>query len=205
MTGLNGWVTVRNDDYGNRQRCSQRGSCYPCAGSTICKAPMIHRSTLNLIVILVCLSVPATVVAQDSFSSLEEKMTGKEFTEAGLDKLTDDELAALNAWIRSRSLAEGEAVAVPGQPQFSGEDPRGFENFGDNSDIESSIVGQFTGWRGNTVFELENGMIWEQTDASSFSSRPIMNPRVTIESGLLGSWRMRVEGLNRRVQVRRIQ
>lgn len=32
-----------------------------------------------------------------------------------------------------------------------------------------------------------------------------MNPRVTIESGLLGSWRMRVEGLNRRVQVRRIQ
>ena len=162
------------------------------------------RSALFLALSL-CLTLSGTVLAQDSFSSLEEKMTGKEFTEAGLDKLTEQELAALNAWIRSRSLAEGEVLANPGAVPNPGQDLRGYENFGDTSDIESRIVGEFTGWRGNTVFELENGMIWEQVDSNSFASQTLMNPRVTIESGLLGSWRMRVEGLNRRVQVRRIQ
>jgi hypothetical protein len=31
-------------------------------------------------------------------------MTGQEFRETGLHKLTDEELAALNRWIRQRSL-----------------------------------------------------------------------------------------------------
>ena len=169
---------------------------------TIMTRPVMIKSTL---VLTLCLFLCVTAFAQDSFSSLEEKMTGKEFTEAGLDKLTDEELAALNAWIRSRSLAEGESAAYAGRAVFSGEDRRGLEDVGDDSDIESSIIGEFTGWHGNTVFELENGMVWEQADTSSFTSRTLMNPRVTIESGLMGNWRMRVEGLNRRVQVRRIR
>ena len=43
--------------------------------------------------------------ADEGFSSLEEQMTGQDFKAAGLDKLTPQELEALNGWIRRRSLA----------------------------------------------------------------------------------------------------
>jgi hypothetical protein len=49
------------------------------------------------------LSIP--IFAAEGFSSLEEQMTGKEFSAAGLDKLSQSELDSLNAWIHAHSLA----------------------------------------------------------------------------------------------------
>lgn len=156
-----------------------------------------------------------TALAQTSFSSLEEQMTGKDFEAAGLEKLSPDELAALNAWIRSRSLATldapkaGSGAVYSGQTTSQDGDMRGFENEqmrnADRSVITSRIVGTFTGWDGQTVFTLENGMIWEQADKDKFYVKAIENPVVTIEPGAFRTWKLSVEGYASDCRVERIQ
>ena len=58
-------------------------------------------------------------------------MTGKEFSETGLSKLTPEELAALNQWLRSHSVATLEdARYAPGAAMTAAAagDLRGFED-----------------------------------------------------------------------------
>ena len=59
----------------------------------------------KFLITFLTLSISASLLAAEGFSSLEEQMTGKEFTAAGLDKLSAEELAVLNAWVRAHSLA----------------------------------------------------------------------------------------------------
>lgn len=161
----------------------------------------MHKCFLALALLL----STASVAAQQAFSSLEEQMTGKEFEAAGLEKLSAQELEALNRWIRSRSLATLDSARGPA----TGGDTRGFENQAiqnmDRSTITSRLVGSFTGWDGETVFELENGMIWEQADNDKFYIRAVENPVVTIEPGAFRTWRLSVEGYSSECRVERIQ
>lgn len=159
----------------------------------------------------------------DEFSSFEERMTGKEFTEAGLHKLTPEELAALNSWVRNRSLAgnddaelqaalaEAEALeraladAQAGDTSSSGSSgPTGALRT-PRERFSSSIVGSFSGWEGGTEFVLENGMVWQQVGNDRYTTRNMENPTVTLRPGLFGSWSLQVEGYNRRTNVRRIR
>ncbi len=151
------------------------------------------------------------VVAETSFSSLEEQMTGKDFQSTGLSKLSAEELEALNAWIRSRSLATLDSPKAGGAAIYSGDsgDARGFETEqmrkSDRSTITSRIVGSFQGWDGQTVFTLDNGMIWEQADKDKFYVKAVENPVVTIEPGAFRTWRLSVEGYSSECRVERIQ
>ena len=75
----------------------------------------------------------------------------------------------------------------------------------DKSDIQSRIVGKFSGWDGQTIFKLENGMIWIQADKDKFYLREVENPAVTISSGMFGSWHLSVDGHDSKCKVKRIQ
>ena len=75
----------------------------------------------------------------------------------------------------------------------------------DRTPIESRIVGKFNGWDGQTVFKLENGMIWVQADKDKFWVKETENPRVVIEPGMFGTWRLSIEGHNSECKVKRIQ
>lgn len=146
----------------------------------------------------------ATLYAAEGFSTVEERMTGKEFTAAGLDKLSAEELASLNQWLRAHSVATLDNARQPNQ------DLRGFEDrvFGGEGDgtVVSRIMGPFTGWRGKgTIFKLENGMIWEQVESGSFSIPETDRAVAVIESGMFNSWRLSIEGYNRTIRVKRVQ
>jgi hypothetical protein len=158
-----------------------------------------------------CLAVGVASAAEQGFSSLEEQMTGKEFTEAGLDKLTQPELDALNGWIRRNSLAtlaapvnSGTTVATVAAAPV--EDRRGYADYdGERTPITSRIVGKFSGWDGQTVFKLENGMIWAQSDKDKFYVKELENPVAIIEPGLFGSWKLHIEGHDSECRVERIE
>ncbi|WP_376694804.1 hypothetical protein [Wenzhouxiangella sp. EGI_FJ10305] len=170
----------------------------------------VIRFSIAMIALAFC-TAPA---AQDDFSSLEERMTGEEYMETGLHKLNEDELAALNEWIRERSLTEEEAREL-NQRRASGSDSetatadrRGLPDSDDDDDerpIKSRIVGTFEGWQGDTVFELENGMVWEQDENGTHYVPPMESPEVEIRPGLFGTWQLVVEGQNRRLKVKRIE
>lgn len=167
------------------------------------------------------LSFHLVVQAQEAFSTLEERMSGKEFKQTGLSKLTDTELSELNEWVRSHSVATLEnasarpaAATAMASVSYADEtaDTRGFENQpktnddGYNDTIHSNIVGTFTGWVGNdNEFTLANGMIWKQVEGDTFNVKARVNPEVTIKRTMLGAWRLSMVGYNNTVRVKRIQ
>jgi hypothetical protein len=160
--------------------------------------------------LLVLIASPMPVMAQKDFASLEEQMTGSEFQDAGLQKLTPEELASLNSWIRKRSLAtldsprymsSGSTTAASGDDDYNRPSIEDMER----EPIVTRINGAFSGWDGHTVFKLENGMIWAQADKDKFFTRELRNPTVTIEPALFGAWRLKVEGFDEDCKVERIE
>lgn len=155
-------------------------------------------SMKKLLFFILAFSIHLAANAADSFSTLEERMSGKEFKETGLGKLTDEELAALNDWLRRHSVAtlENAAARPAGSVANSSStgDMRGFENQPKDDPmgkvINGTIIGAFDGWKGKgTLFKLTNGMVWQQTDNDSFYVKPVENAEITIRKGLLGNWR----------------
>ena len=61
--------------------------------------------------------------------------------------------------------------------------------------IESRIVGEFRGWGGGTIFQLENGQLWQQSNPESYKlAEPMPNPPVAIVKSRIGGYVMSVEG-----------
>lgn len=105
--------------------------------------------------------------------------------------------------------ASVERVASDAPGQAENEDAFGAELLGEREafgldEIESRLIGEFTGWRGNTTFRLENGQVWRQAEAGRLVFRADA-PRVTIRRGAFGTYRLSVEGVNRAVRVRRVE
>ena len=161
------------------------------------------------IVTLLILTATVSVIAAEGFSSLQEQMTGKEFNAAGLDKLSEQELDELNAWIRKHSLATLATTASTSSKAASGDDDKEEKTSDkkdkDTSTVNSKLVGKFSGWDGQTVFKLENGMIWAQASKKKFYTDEIVNPAVEVKHGMFGRWYLTVEGIDEEVKVRRIQ
>lgn len=132
-------------------------------------------------------------------------MSEAEFRASGLHKLSPEELAALNAWIRERL---GSLPEPPVEDRPLAEDRIGFPARADRRVIVSRIDGELDGWGKDplrkTRFRLQNGQVWEQVDTSRGDLK-LIDPVVTIEPAALGSWLMRIEGYNQRIRVRRIQ
>ena len=149
---------------------------------------------------LFCLVLAAFSLPAAAFSTLEERMSAAQFKAAGLDKLSAEELAALNAWLQGNhaTLPAGLAPAPASQDRIGLRD-------GESGSVSSRYVGTFTGWTGNTVFTLENGQVWQQIEPETLGGISLDSPMVTIKSGMFGSWQIQVEGLNSRTRVKRIK
>jgi len=170
-----------------------------------------------LLLFVLALSLHNLALAAEGFSTIEERMTGKEFNEAGLGKLTDTELHALNEWLRRHSVAtldNAPAGSLSGAPAVSRatdtKDLRGFPDEPKSSKgddvINSSIVGTFDGWNAKgTLFKLANGMIWQQVENDSFSIPAVRDPAVVVERGFMNRWHLSVVGHKAKVRVKRIQ
>src|SRR5687768_13605210 len=99
---------------------------------------------LRAVSLLIALALAAPVAAQD-FSSLEERMSDAEFRAAGLDRLSPEELANLNGWLRTRLGAETAAAVVAARDTEGFRSSDGIFNNDDmdRGDIESRAVGTF--------------------------------------------------------------
>ena len=168
----------------------------------------------KLLFFVLAFSIHLAAWGVDGFSTLEERMSGREFQETGLGKLTSEELAALNAWLRDHSVATLENVgadpAAGAANIVAAGDMRGFANQPKDETrgtvISGTIVGSFDGWAGKgTLFKLTNGMIWQQTEKDSFYVEPVENANITIEKGMFGKWYLSMVGEKSKVRVERIQ
>ena len=71
--------------------------------------------------------------------------------------------------------------------------------------IESTIVGQFSGWRPNTRITLANGQVWRIVDDSASDLPPTRNQKVRIERNLFGTFFLKIDGSNDSAKVRRVE
>lgn len=103
------------------------------------------------------------------------------------------------------------AAARPARPAVSPGGPGG-DNFGLELEqakegpqtMTSNFAGTFTGWAGDTVFQLENGQVWKQVESGRLSFRA-ERPVITIRRGWFGAFYLKVEGANKQIRVKRIK
>jgi hypothetical protein len=145
---------------------------------------------------------------------LRKELGEATFMESGLDKLSAKELAVLGGAVEKLLNTQEDVMrAENALPQ--GEDRFGLETVKERVQtlfqsegpkrIESRILGEFTGWKGGTKFNLENGQVWQQTERGSFKVRKMKDPEVVIRRGMLGSYMLKVEGYGTNVKVERIK
>lgn len=70
--------------------------------------------------------------------------------------------------------------------------------------ISSVAKGTFSIWRKGTVLKLSNGQEWKVSSSKRLVHK-ITDPKVTIEKAALGTYKLGIEGVNTRLNVKRIK
>lgn len=166
----------------------------------------MHRS-IRLLTLATLLAFTPCLFAQQPQTGqpIERQMTSEQFKAAGLDKLSSDELASLNAWLNRTLETETEKAAVAAKQKVESEN-RGFLSFGSSEPIVGRIAGEFRGFGRGRSFTLENGQVWQQVDDASLVGARKTAPAVKITPSMIGNaWYMSIEGYNTRAKVQRVK
>src|SRR5438128_12284424 len=137
-------------------------------------------ATPALFCALVFFAVPH-LHAQDE-GGIKQAMSPEEFHKAGLDKLSDEELRNLDRWLsgdREKTAKKAAAKTTKAKMDL----------------VVSRVNGNFGGWGGTTVIQLEDGTAWKQANSDDrFRGSPVDHPRAAVIHGIFG-YKMRIEGV----------
>lgn len=155
----------------------------------------VLRIFFSRMLMLFPLALTVSAAASDAFPGVEKLMNEAQFREAGLTRLSKQELEALNQWLVQYTAEDAEtlAVTVPEIKKLKAKP------------IVSAIKGDFTGWTGKTIFRLENGQVWQQRNDGYFRYRKDTPAIAVIERNALGFHSLKIEGFRRKVGVKRVQ
>src|SRR3954471_8246130 len=133
-------------------------------------------------------SMPAAEPENPAFPGVQKAMTPEQYEAAGLSKLDAAERAKLDEFIRSYVAVSNEKVATTAIDKAIKE-----KKVSEPEVIQSRIVGPFTGYNGRTVFTLENGQRWAQSQYDNAYFPKIDSPPVVIVKAGFG-YRMYIAG-----------
>ena len=138
----------------------------------------------------------------ENFPGVQKVLTPEQYAEAGLNKLSPEERAKLDDYLRGyvtgatqRVAEQASAHAVDTAVKQHKVEPPLL--------IETSIVGRVDGWKTDKVFILSNGQHWKVVDNGSRYFTPLDNPSVFIVRDTFG-YKMAVAG-GGLVRVKRLQ
>jgi hypothetical protein len=157
------------------------------------------------LLLTVCLCVTTIAAADAPDFDVLKSMSVADFRASGLDKLSDAQIKALDAWFatyqqqHAMTCGASATMATVSLQAPAGAAPATPDSF------SAHIAGEFHGWSGGTNFTLDNGQVWEQIDDTVVTLRRMTNPKVTISKGAFNSYYMSVEGVNDTVQVKRLK
>lgn len=168
-----------------------------------------------VIAALALVMVPAaqSLYAQES-TRLQDRMSASDFYDAGLNKLSAQELANLNQWLATHqgtstagvAAAAGAAASGADTAEIKPEHKRSFFFHRDKREaFKAHLVGHFTGWTGQNVVTLDNGQQWQQVGDDKPQCTSADNPEVKVKPSLFGNWLMDVPTCNLLVHVQRVK
>jgi hypothetical protein len=143
--------------------------------------------------LLILSAVPGFAWAEERFPGIKKLMTKQEIQATGVERLTATEVKALDDW-----LVRYTAKKAPGLKVSNEEVRRVFLE-----DVETTIVGPFIGWRGDTLFRLANGEVWQQRYGRTFKSN-LMDPKVVLRRSWAGTFELYIVEEDRAIGVKRV-
>jgi hypothetical protein len=136
---------------------------------------------LALLAAVAAALVAAPLVAMAQQKPIQQEMSPEEFKAAGLDKLSPEELARLNAWLGRKIDTVASEAAAQAKDKVEQEN-RGFFHFGSQDPIVARIQGEFRGFA------------------------RLDSPEVRITPSITGNaWYLAVKGFNTRAKVERVK
>ena len=177
----------------------------------------IRPNLIKIIVALLLLNIGIFTWAGSEMpvpkKHIQDVLDSGQFEKSGLNKLTETELnelsGALFGW-KGEPFSEGDTVRVAENDSngrvadFGKETLPVSQEDKPSENLGSRILGTFTGWKGKSVFHLENGQVWRQIDNSIFVIT-IENPEIVIEKGLFGTYYFQIKGYGSRCKVKRVK
>jgi len=148
------------------------------------RSRLIQCVILGVCVIFGC-TKPAGAAPQEMSGSIQQMMTPEEFSAAGLNKLSPDELQKLDAWLQgyrtvTEKKATEKATARAGRTKMDL--------------IVSRVDGTFNGLTGRTLIRLEDGTVWKQANADDrYRPKVTDHPAAAVIHGVFG-YKMQIEG-----------
>jgi hypothetical protein len=154
---------------------------------------MNNSLALALCTALTLIFASLAAAHQSEFPGVERAMSPQTFEAAGLNKLSPEERARLDEFIRGyvATSSEKAATAAVDEAAKSGKVRRNEPEI-----IQSALVGRFTGYTGRSTFTLENGQVYKQSQQVSRSFPPVDSPPVIVVkgTGMLSGYRMYIAG-----------
>ena len=165
----------------------------------------------TLLVLFLVLTTAA--FAESSFPGLKIVMTPEEYAKAGLDGLTPDQLAVIDAAIvrhyqrtvtevASQEAEQITQKAIAEDREKSWLSHVGLPEIGSDWKNQPSIKGRCTGWASGNSFKLDNDQVWEGVEPirMELSGRDIeIQPRPN------GGFALVVDGKNTTMRVIRVK
>lgn len=147
-------------------------------------------------ILLVSLVCGSTLAAEPNFPPIGELMSPEEYAAAGMHKLSGDERAALEAWLVRYTAVDAVEISKTSKDVQAVADAR----------LQGHLLGEFTGWKGKTIFSLDSGERWQQIGNDEYYPRKkLMKPAVAIHRGIVGGYSLELLETGKRVKVRRIK
>src|SRR5262245_22271831 len=146
---------------------------------------LIHCLVLGFCVGLSCVHPSRAAREKPMSEDIQQIMTPDEFKAAGLNKLSPDELAKLNAWLQgyrqvTEQAAEKKATARASRTKLDV--------------LVSRVDGTFNGLTGRTIIRLEDGTVWKQDNPDDrFRQKNPDHPAAAVVHGIFG-YQMQIEG-----------
>ena len=151
------------------------------------------RFTLRSCLLCALLAAGPLAAQEKDFPGVEKLMPPETYRAAGLDKLSPEEMKALNAWLVHYTAGEAEVVRATSEEVREAEQA---------IRIEAEVKPPFKGWDGDTLFVLDNGQIWRQRLSGRFPYHGD-DRRVVIEKNFFGFYQLTHVASGRSVGVSR--
>jgi len=135
---------------------------------------------------------------------VEETMRPEEFRAAGLDKLSEDELQHLDAWLQGyrqstqKKAAEQEKAKATEEIKKAKQEATEEANKTARTKLDSLVSrvdGNIDVVKGNTVIRLEDGTVWKQVNKDDRYRAQVTDHPVAVVLHTTFGYKMRIEGM----------
>jgi len=136
--------------------------------------------------------------------SLEETMRPEEFKAAGLDKLSEDEIQHLDAYLQgyreSAKKKATEQAQAKAQEEIKKATVKATEEANKNArtkldSLVSRVDGSIDGVKGHAVIRLEDGTVWKQVNPDDHYRATITDHPAAVVLHTTFGYKMRIEGM----------